>query len=348
MKIKKIISSILIIATIVSTFCVGSVSVFAASTFTSKNTEPCSSDYVYWNEAKKSMVKSKNMTSSKIGYIQEFLNWCLATGKISNENLKKYGASRLIIDKSYGPASSRLCQAYQKQYSLEPDAKFGSKSIQMMKALISAAKSTTISKQENPRNQSTSANKTIDNPSISKHNYLQVSGDWALSKKYNNSYLRDSGCGILSIVNAVYNCTGNFINPITIADWAYSNKFFNQNKNGGGGICSNTVFSKSATKFGEQYNFKYVSSGTSINSDTLKKHLQNGGTAVIHVPGHYMTLVDFNNGKYLLFDSAPGSGTNYNSIKRRNLTSPNGDWKTPSQLSSGNLKVDGYWLFAAK
>lgn len=158
MKIKKIISSILIIATLISTFCVGSFSVSAASSFTSKNTEPSSSDYVYWNGSK--MIKSSSMTSSKIAYIQEFLNWCITTGKISNDNLKKYSASRLTVDKSFGPACQKLTKAYQKQYSLDPDGKFGPESIKKMKSVISAAKSTPNVKQENPR---TTTNNTQNN-----------------------------------------------------------------------------------------------------------------------------------------------------------------------------------------
>ena len=50
--------------------------------------------------------------------------------------------------------------------------------------------------------------------SFTKVNYLQSDTRWRYLS-YNNSYMQASGCGILSIVNAIYNCTGNFIEPKT-------------------------------------------------------------------------------------------------------------------------------------
>lgn len=191
---------------------------------------------------------------------------------------------------------------------------------------------------------------TTEKSEIKKINYLQSDSRWRYLR-YNESYLQASGCGILSIVNAVYNCTGNFIEPKKVADWAYEKNYFNQSKNGGGGICNNNVFSKAAEKFGKEYEFKFVKGGSgskyTVSSKDLKEHLANGGTAIVHVPGHYMCLVDYNadSGKFLVFDPAPGTGSNYNSIKRRNLTKASGDWKTEKELSTGNIKIDGFWLY---
>ena len=184
---------------------------------------------------------------------------------------------------------------------------------------------------------------------FTKVNYLQSDSRWGLLS-YNNSYLRASGCGILSIVNAVYNCTGNFIEPKTVADWAYAAKYFNQSSSGGGGICNNAVFFQSAVVFGAQYGFTVLKGGSGTSSAAeLREHVKNVGTAVVLVPGHYMCLVDYSDatGKFLVFDCAPGSGSTYNSINSRNLTTAAGDWKTPAELNTGYLKISAYWLFAA-
>ena len=185
--------------------------------------------------------------------------------------------------------------------------------------------------------------------SFTKVNYLQSDSRWGLLS-YNNSYLRASGCGILSIVNAVYNSTGNFIEPKAVADWAYAAKYFNQSSSGGGGICNNAVFFQSAVVFGAQYGFTVLKGGSGNSSSAeLREHVKNVGTAVVLVPGHYMCLVDYSDatGKFLVFDCAPGSGSTYNSINRRNLTTAGGDWKTPAELNTGYLKISAYWLFAA-
>ena len=182
---------------------------------------------------------------------------------------------------------------------------------------------------------------------IVKHNYLQTDPQWNKSNmKYNNSYLSKSGCGIFSIVNAVYNSTGNFINPLDVADWAYSKRYFNQAKGtNGGGICDTRAFTEVESKFGAQYGFKYVGYGTNLNNNTLKNHLSNGGTAIGWVDGHYMCLVDYNAsiGKFLVFDPAPGSGT-----RRAGITTAGGDWKTIAQLSKYPINVKAYWMFSKR
>lgn len=273
---------------------------------------PSSSDYAYWNGTR--MVKASGTTTAEVKWMQASLNACI--------DRKVFIGTKLEVDGSFGPASSRTCKAFQQQMGLSADASFGPKTIEKMKAILSST--------------------------FTKRNYLQVDSSWSFLV-YRNSYIRDSGCGILSIVNAVYNCSGQFIQPEVVADWAYAAKYFNQATKGGG-ICNNAVFKKAADQFGASYGFKYVSYGTTLNSNELKAHLSAGGTAIVHVPGHYMCLAgyDYASGKYLVFDSAPGSGTSYNSVHRKGLTSPGGDWKTISQLSTGYLKVDGWWAYGRR
>ena len=107
-----------------------------------------------------------------------------------------------------------------------------------------------------------------------------------------------SGCGILSFVNAVYYMNGKFIEPVQLAKWSVSNGYRINNQGTSYGL-----YPAYAKANGKKYGFKYVKSVYKL-SDT-KKHLQNGGTAVISVPGHLMALVSYNskNGKYLVLDS---------------------------------------------
>lgn len=311
---KKVIILLLALSTIASLLFVSTPFASAAeitSDYTRFST-PSSSDYAYWNGSR--VVKATGTTTSEVKWMQATLNACI--------DRHIFEETKLDVDGSFGPASSRVCKAFQKQVGLTTDGSFGPQTIAKMKTTLSSR--------------------------VVKHNYLQVDSTWSFLS-YRNSYIRDSGCGILSIVNAVYNCTGQFIQPKNVADWAYGAKYFNQASQGGG-ICNNAVFKKAAEQFGASYGFKFVNSGTSLSSSTLKTHLANGGTAIVHVPGHYMCLAgyDVSSGKFLVFDSAPGSGTSYNSVHRRGLTSPSGDWKTVSQLSAGYLKVDSWWAYGKR
>ena len=154
-------------------------------------------------------------------------------------------------------------------------------------------------------------------------------------------FLKENHESFLTTFENVY-----FINPLDVADWAYSKRYFNQAKGtNGGGICDTRAFTEVESKFGAQYGFKYVGYGTNLNNNTLKNHLSNGGTAIGWVDGHYMCLVDYNAsiGKFLVFDPAPGSGT-----RRAGITTAGGDWKTIAQLSKYPINVKAYWMFSKR
>ena len=298
--------------------------------YSSYSTPSSSSDYAYWNGSK--VVKSSNTTKSEIRWIQAAINYCIKYEGLS--------ASYLNVDGSFGPASKNATIKFQKATGLTADGSFGPNTIKKMKTVLNDGKVT--------------LKKSTSSATISKNiklkNYLQVDQTWS-SAKYGSgkkNSLRDSGCGILSIVNAVYNLTGNFIQPTTVAKWAHNKGLYN--KYGSEGSYA-SVFQEAAKKYGSTYGFKYVSGGSGSASDTkLKNHIKNEGVAIVHVYNHYMTIVDYNSttDKFLVFDSAPGSGTNWNSTNRKGLTSPNGDWKTAKQLSTGNLKIDRYYLYSKK
>ena len=98
--------------------------------------------------------------------------------------------------------------------------------------------------------------------------------------------LSSAGCGVLSYVNAVYYMTGNFIEPSKLAEWSVDNGY---RINGSG--TSSGLYKAFADECGEDYGFKYSGSRSSVRD--ARSHLQNGGTTVIHVPGHLMALAAY-------------------------------------------------------
>lgn len=214
------------------------------------------------------------------------------------------------------------------------------------------------------------------NSSFTQQNVLQVnansssdyiSGSW-YSLTNGSGNLRDAGCGIVSLVSAVYNLGGTIeksnIGSVIdeVFDWAYSKGYWT----GSAGTYW-SMFVNSDDKFGAKYGFSVSkqygskdSESTSLTS--LVNHIKNGdGTAVVHVYGHFMVVVDYKteSGKEMLrvFDPAPGAGSNYNSLKRRNVTHAAGDWFELSVLqrdggtkgnqgSTENIEIDGYWLIS--
>ncbi len=194
-----------------------------------------------------------------------------------------------------------------------------------------------------------------------------ISGSW-YSLTNGSGNIRDAGCGIVSLVSAVYNLGGtieknNIGNVIDeVFDWAYSKGYWT----GSAGTYW-SMFANSDDKFGDKYGFSVSkqygskdSESTSLTS--LVNHIKNGnGTAVVHVYGHFMAVVDYKteSGKEMLrvFDPAPGAGSNYNSLKRKNVTHAAGDWFELSVLqrdggtkgnqgSTENIEIDGYWLIS--
>ncbi len=186
-------------------------------------------------------------------------------------------------------------------------------------------------------------------------NILQIHSSWS-DKIYGKMTLGDSGCGVVSIVNAVYNLNGKFIDPREIADWAYKNKYYNRGGDGGAML---ELVPQVCKKFGDKYGFRLVATYT--NYGTLKssssarkaliKHIENGGVAVAHVYYHYLAIVDYdaNTGKFLVFDSYPGSYYGKDTGSRRyGYTTQKGDWKTAAELSVYPLDLDRFYLISAK
>ena len=153
--------------------------------------------------------------------------------------------------------------------------------------------------------------------SWSSHYYGYASA--ADRKAGKHATIGSGGCGVLSIVNAVYYMNGKFINPITLADYSVDSK----NRYDGGTYDSLTCSFCNAK--GASYGIKFVKDAKTVAD--IKANLQAGNVAVVHVEGHFVAVVDYNasTGKYLVLDSAPAakrgtSGTGYRWLTAKEFT----------------------------
>lgn len=162
--------------------------------------------------------------------------------------------------------------------------------------------------------------------------FTQYDPEWGGKKYGKTNTMAGAACGILSLTNAVYALNGQFIEPMKLAAYAVKTKYRVENH---GTDCG--FFKAAAKKYGKDYGFAYTGSTKSLT--VLKKHLKAGGTAIAYVPGHYMAVADYKNGKYLALDS-------YARSKRK--TSPYGDWVKGSRFKSGGLKAKAFFLLKAK
>ena len=168
--------------------------------------------------------------------------------------------------------------------------------------------------------------------------FMQFDPAWA-RKDYGNvsdysGKMAAAGCGVVAITNAVYALNGQFVDPMLFADYAVEKHY----RIIGAGT-HDGIFKAAAKKFGEVYGFSYVK--TSYSLSEVRNYLQKGYVAISHVPGHYVTIADFNpkTKKYLVLDSHP--------IKSR-PTSSFGNWFKRERLQRGGLTSSAYYIYGAR
>lgn len=152
-----------------------------------------------------------------------------------------------------------------------------------------------------------------------------------------------SACAIATICNTVYYLTGREMDLVATAFWANGEGLFNAGFEGS----YRSVFYHSGNAYGGEYGYKATSfQSGSIRSQALIDHLLSGQTAALHVPGHFMAAIDYDEetGRYLIIDPMPGDTGRYDT-RRKGLTHGDGDWLTAEELSEGFIKVDGFSLF---
>lgn len=169
--------------------------------------------------------------------------------------------------------------------------------------------------------------------------YQQSDPRWG-SHMNGDGSIASSACGLLSLTNAVNYLTGNFINPIELADYAYSIDAYNRPIPGGGGTWRDLFYHRLGD-FEEKYGFKVVNSSIwrDVTDTRLRNHLMDGGVSIAHVYGHFIALVEYDQdtNSYMVYDSAASS---------RRHTLPKGTWLTEQQLSEDLMDIDWFCLIS--
>lgn len=153
----------------------------------------------------------------------------------------------------------------------------------------------------------------------------------------------ESACAIATLCNAVYYLSGQEMDLVAAAFWANEEGLFNAGFAGS----YRSVFHQSSGTYGREYGYKATSfQSGSIRSQALIDHLLSGQTAALHVPGHFMAAIGYDEetGRYLVIDPMPGDIGRYDR-RRKGLTHSDGDWLTADELSEGYIDVDGFSLF---
>ena len=161
--------------------------------------------------------------------------------------------------------------------------------------------------------------------------FSQYDSRWAALKYGQTNTMAASACGVFSSVNAVYALNGQFIDPEELAAYAVKTGYRVE----GSGTDYRFV-QAAANHFGKTYGYAFA--GSTMSLAKLKKHLEKGGTAVVYVPGHYIAVSEYRDGKYLVLDP-------YATEAR--MTSPYGCWVDGSRFLSGTLRSQNYLLLKA-
>lgn len=157
-----------------------------------------------------------------------------------------------------------------------------------------------------------------------------------------NALLRElrfapSGCGIFSFCNALHALNGCLPDAARIGQWAMRIGAYRPDERG---TYRTILYDNVEREFGEELGFRVVGQhwGT-IADDLLAGHLLSGGTAVVHVPDHFLALVDYDpqDALYRVIESRVSL--------RRCLRQDS--WVGAEKLSSGFACVDWYVLLAA-
>ena len=157
--------------------------------------------------------------------------------------------------------------------------------------------------------------------------------------------IADSGCGLATLCNALYYLNGYRADLVEVCEWAHGAGLYNTS--GVNGVYR-SVYHHAGNAKGRNYGFTATEyrSG-SIRARELLAHLQSGGTAAIHVEGHFMAAVGYDpvTERVLVLDPLPGDVGKYDR-RRKGVTHTGGDWLTFETLSQGYTKVDGYVLLS--
>lgn len=167
--------------------------------------------------------------------------------------------------------------------------------------------------------------------------FSQYDPKWGGSTYYDGPTRRTistSGCGVVSLTNAVYALNGEFINPALIARFSVNrgHYFYNQGT-------ADTLYKDFAGKYGKKYHFRH--SGKTFSLSTVRRYLKNGSVAIALVPGHYIAIVGYrgSDGRFLILDSA---------VTGKRPTNIDGDWVSASDLRRGTLWCEYFHILSKR
>lgn len=391
--LKKVIAVVLCLITV---FSVMSISASAARVSASLgyNEAEDSGDWAQYTNGK--VRRSSSTTVSEVKWMQSALNYCLAKEGLAGKfaRLKVDGsfgpkakeatiafqkAAGLNPDGSFGPATIKKIKAVLndgRDNTLKPKV--------VVRVTQPTAKKTTTTTTQKPSSSSNFKQQNILQVSAA-NSSKYISGDW-YKYKYSGTnckcaycgnlgygdheYIQGGGCGVVSLVSAIYNLGGTIPKADIdsaikkVLNWGYETKTKSGVRYWQNGVKNRNLFNQADEKFGSTYGFTISNEISGTSTDTkFVNHIKNGGTAVVHVYSHFMAVVDYKveNGQvyFYVFDPAPGSGSNYNSSKRRGITTAEGCWISQADLkndggskgskgSKENIEIDAYWLVSAK
>ncbi len=170
--------------------------------------------------------------------------------------------------------------------------------------------------------------------------YLQTQGSWSshpyTSANHPKATIYTAGCALLSLTNAVYHLNGKFLEPTMLADFSKNNGY--RALEGTDDSKSKNFFKGASKQFGKEYNFEFIKATKA--EDELKDALQDDNVAVWHASGHFMAIVKYNGGKYLVLDSYPS--------KKRGTYTTHYIWKTFSDIRNGGITSQGFHIIGKR
>ncbi|MBQ8687819.1 MAG: hypothetical protein IJ512_04640 [Ruminococcus sp.] len=135
-----------------------------------------------------------------------------------------------------------------------------------------------------------------------------------------------AGCSLLSVINSVYYKTGEFLNPVILAEFALAEGYRTPGVDG----VAISFFSGFSDVFGESCDTAFLMSTS--DAERVLEHVRSGGTSCSNIYGHWIAIVDYDpeNDLYLILDSS------HTSKRSANITwtdKENGiAWLTPDEL----------------
>ena len=161
---------------------------------------------------------------------------------------------------------------------------------------------------------------------------FSTSGDEALR----DLCFASAGCGIFSFCNAVHALNGSLPDAVRSGQWAMGIGAYRPREKG---TYRKALYDNVEREFGEELGFRVVGQYYGTIADArLAEHLLSGGTAVAHVPRHFLALVDYD-------PEAASFRVIESRVSLRRCVRQD-SWVAADKLSSGFTCVDWYVLLS--